>query len=62
MGEKKPRASIFSESAEPDLINLKYNVNKKAISCIVGFYKLIPTGRRGNVRYLLIDIMRKGTI
>ena len=32
---------IFSESAEPDLINLKYDMNKKVISCIEDGWKLI---------------------
>lgn len=32
---------IFSESAEPDLINLKYNMNKRVISCIKNGWKLI---------------------
>ena len=32
---------IFSESAKPDLINLKYDANKKVISCIDGNFKLI---------------------
>jgi len=32
---------IFSESGEPDLINLKYNVEKKVISCINNDWKLI---------------------
>jgi len=34
-------ASIFSESAKPDLINLKYNLNKRVISCIKDEWKLI---------------------
>ncbi len=39
-GEKyfKP---IFSESAKPDLFNLKYDVSKNIISCIEGEWKLI---------------------
>jgi len=33
--------SIFSESAKPDLINLRYDMSKKVISCICGEWKLI---------------------
>ena len=33
--------AIFSESAKPDLINLKYDLSKKTISCIKGKFKLI---------------------
>lgn len=32
---------IFSESAEPNLINLQYNTNKIVVSCILNRYKLI---------------------
>jgi len=32
---------IFSESAKPDLMNLKYDMNKKVISCINDGWKLI---------------------
>jgi len=32
---------IFSESAKPDLINLKYNTSKKVVSCIAEGWKLI---------------------
>jgi len=32
---------IFSESAKPDLLNLRYDIRKKAISCILGEWKLI---------------------
>ena len=32
---------IFSESAKPDLINLRYDTNKKVVSCIAGGWKLI---------------------
>lgn len=39
--------AIFSESAEPDLINLRYNVDKKAISCIKGNFKLILNEFKG---------------
>jgi len=39
--EKIVNRPIFSESAKPDLINLKYNTNQKAISCIQGEWKLI---------------------
>lgn len=37
---EKPEA-IFSESAKPDLINLRYNINTKVISCIYNKVKLI---------------------
>jgi len=33
--------TIFSESAKPDLINLKFDTSKKIISCIKGNWKLI---------------------
>jgi len=32
---------LISESATPDLINLRYNTSEKAVSCIVGEWKLI---------------------
>ena len=31
----------FSESAKPDLLNLRYDVNKKVVSCIYNCWKLI---------------------
>jgi len=34
-------SAIFSESAKPDLINLRYDMGKKAVSCIKGNVKLI---------------------
>ena len=39
--EEKDSSTIFSESAKPDLINLKYDLSKRVISCIKGTYKLI---------------------
>jgi arylsulfatase A-like enzyme len=40
--EEKPlKKPIFSESAKPDLINLKYDMNKKVISCLKDGWKLI---------------------
>lgn len=39
-GNREPRC-IFSESAKPDLINLRYDTRKKVISCIAGGWKLI---------------------
>ena len=38
---------IFSESAKPDLINLRYDLSKKAVSCIKGKYKFIYNELRG---------------
>jgi len=38
---------IFSESAKPDLINLRYDLNKKAVSCIKDKFKLIFNELRG---------------
>jgi arylsulfatase A-like enzyme len=40
-GEKTLRKPIFSESAKPDQINLKYDMSKKVISCIKDGWKLI---------------------
>jgi arylsulfatase A-like enzyme len=37
----KPKMPIISESAKPDLINLKYDTSKKAISYMTGKWKLI---------------------
>jgi arylsulfatase A-like enzyme len=37
---ENPKA-IFSESAKPDLINLKYDLSKKTVSCIKGKFKLV---------------------
>ena len=45
--ERECLKAIFSESAEPDLINLRYNVDKKAVSCIKGKYKLILNELKG---------------
>jgi len=47
-------APIFSESAKADLINLKYDLTKKAISCIITPYKLILNQIQGKVE--LYDI------
>jgi len=44
--KEKPEA-IFSESAKPDLINLRYDLSKKAVSCIKGKFKLIFNELRG---------------
>ena len=41
MGGSKPIKPLISESAKPDLINLRYNTRRKAVSCIVGEWKLI---------------------
>ena len=43
---EEPEA-IFSESAKPDLINLRYDLNKKAVSCIKGKFKLILNELKG---------------
>lgn len=45
--ERECLKAIFSESAEPDLINLRYNVDKKAVSCIKGKFKLILNEMKG---------------
>lgn len=39
-GNQKSRP-IFSESAKPDLINLRYDTSEKVISCIIGEWKLV---------------------
>ena len=39
--------AIFSESAKPDLINLRYDISKKVISCIKGKFKLIFNELKG---------------
>ena len=49
------KTPIFSESAEPDLINLKYNINKKAVSCIFGSYKIIINELRNSIELYNID-------
>jgi len=49
---KKP---IFSESAVPDLINLRYDVEKKAFSCIFDSYKIIVNEMRDSVELYEID-------
>jgi arylsulfatase A-like enzyme len=53
--EKKPKTPVFSESAKPDLVNLKYNVDEKAISCIVGSYKIIVNEMLNSVEMYDID-------
>lgn len=40
---------IFSESAKPDLINLRYDLSKKVISCIRGKFKLILNEFKGAI-------------
>ncbi len=47
--------SIFSESAKPDLINLKYDLNKKAVSCIKDGWKLIVNELSGTNELYNID-------
>lgn len=42
-------ATIFSESAKPDLINLRYDISKKAISCIKDKIKLIINELQGTI-------------
>jgi len=37
----EPVIPIFSESAKPDLVNLRYNLGQKVISCIWNGYKLV---------------------
>ena len=37
----QPKIPIFSESAKPDLINLRYKLDKLVVSCIVDMKKLI---------------------
>lgn len=55
---------IFSDSAEPDLINLKYQMNKKANSCIKDGWKLIINELLGtNELYNIIqDFKEKNNI
>jgi len=48
-------ATIFSESAKPDLINLRYDVSKKAVSCIKGKTKLIINELQGTTELYNID-------
>ena len=47
---------IFSESAKPDLINLKYDTTRKVISCIKGTSKLIINEIQDNIE--LYDIKK----
>ncbi len=51
----KIKKAIFSESAEPDFINLKYNINKKVVSCIFGSYKIIINELRNLIELYNID-------
>lgn len=53
---KKLIRPLFSESAEPDLINLKYNLSRKAVSCILENRKLIINQMRGTAE--LYDISK----
>jgi len=46
---------IFSESAKPDLINLRYNLEKKVISCIRDKYKIILNELLGTVELYNLD-------
>ncbi len=41
IGGSESKKPLISESAMPDLLNLRYDISKKAISCIVGKWKLI---------------------
>ena len=47
--------AIFSESARPDLINLKYDISRKVISCIRGEYKLIVNELRNTIELYNIE-------
>lgn len=51
----KSETPIFSESAKPDLINLRYDKSKKAISCIVGRWKLIINKMLNSVEFYDIE-------
>jgi len=53
--EKKQPSPIFSESARPDLINLQYDLSKKAVSCIKNPYKLIINQLKGTVELYNIE-------
>jgi arylsulfatase A-like enzyme len=39
--EENSKNPIFSESAKPDLINLRYDLNRKVVSCVFSNYKFI---------------------
>ena len=47
--------AVFSESAKPDLINLKYDLNKKVISCIKDKVKLILNELKGTIELYNLD-------
>jgi arylsulfatase A-like enzyme len=53
--EEKQLAPIFSESARPNLINLKYDLTKKVVSCIKDPYKLITNQMKGTVELYNIE-------
>ena len=46
---------IFSESAKPYLINLRYNTSKKIISCIKDDRKLIKNEIKGTMELYDLD-------
>ena len=52
---KESSLPIFSESARPDLINVKYDLTKKAVSCIKNPYKLITNQLKGTVELYNIE-------
>ena len=56
--------TIFSESAKPDLINLRYDVSKKAVSCIKDKVKLIINELQGTIQLydLEKDIQEKNNL
>jgi arylsulfatase A-like enzyme len=54
LNDKQQSSPIFSESARPDLINLRYDLTKKAVSCIKAPYKLITNQLKETVE--LYDI------
>jgi len=55
---------IFSESAKPDLINLKYDMSNKTISCIKDEWKLIINDieDKKELYNLLIDFKEKNNV
>jgi len=53
---REKKAPIISESANPDQINLRYDTNEKAVSCILGDWKLIVNEMLGSTG--LYDIRR----
>lgn len=46
---------IFSESAKPDLINVKYNLDEKVTSCILGSHKIILNDMKNSLEMYNID-------